>query len=135
MLCTEVTCPTAVRQLFHSSTVERANQGCLLEQARPLRRDPGKTSGQDEASQHDKRDVANDETSCAVVQVATHVISGLADAVSAVQRRSQQLFTPANGLRNPAMAARAATSTASEGIGKLLEAINVASSIIKVRTS
>ena len=32
MLCTEVTCPAAARQLFHSSTVERANQGCLLEQ-------------------------------------------------------------------------------------------------------
>ena len=67
------------------------------------------------------------------MQVATHVISGLADAVGAVQRRSQQLFAPANGLRNPAMAAKAATSTAAEGIGKLLEAINVASSIIKVQ--
>ena len=36
VLCTEATCPTAVRQLFHSSTVERANQGCLLEQVRGL---------------------------------------------------------------------------------------------------
>ena len=60
------------------------------------------------------------------------MISGLADAVGAVQRRSQQLFAPANGLRNPAMAARAASSTAAEGIGRLLEAINAASSIIKV---
>ena len=77
-------------------------------------------------------DAAGAESRCAVVQVATHVIGGLADAVGAVQRRSQQLFTPANGLRNPAMAARAATSTAAEGIGKLLEAINAASSIIKV---
>ena len=65
-------------------------------------------------------------------QVATHAIGGLADAVGAVQRRSQQLFAPANGLRNPAMAARAATTTAAEGIGKLLEAVNAASSIIKV---
>ena len=37
VLCTEVSCPAAVRQLFHSSTVERANQGCLLEQARTAR--------------------------------------------------------------------------------------------------
>jgi len=36
VLCTEVMSPTAVRQLFHSSTVERANQGCLLEQVRIL---------------------------------------------------------------------------------------------------
>ena len=40
VLCTEVTCPTAVRQLFHSSTVERANQGCLLEQVRFYRPNP-----------------------------------------------------------------------------------------------
>ena len=32
VLCTDAACPSAVRQLFHSSTVEQANQGCLLEQ-------------------------------------------------------------------------------------------------------
>ena len=69
------------------------------------------------------------------VQVATHVITGLAGAVAAMQRRAAQPFAPGPTVpRNPATAAKAAFSTAAEGIGKLLEAINVASSIIKVQT-
>ena len=31
-MCTVTACPSAVREIFHSSTAEQANQGCLLEQ-------------------------------------------------------------------------------------------------------
>ena len=67
-------------------------------------------------------------------QVATHVIGGLVGAMQAMQKRSNLAFAPAGAQRSPALAGRAAFSVAAEGIGKLLEAVNVASSMIRVRT-
>lgn len=96
MLSPEGEVAANVRQLFHSSTVQRASTGCLLE------------------------------------QVATHVIGGLFMALEAARRNCDLPFSVPPTQR--ASMGRAAYAVAAEGIGRVLEAINLASNIIKVRT-
>lgn len=77
------------------------------------------------------RSIIHYSTGC-VAQVATHVIGGLVGAMQSMQRRSSLPFSPPGAARSPALAGRAAFTVAAEGIGKLLEAVNVASSMIRV---
>lgn len=96
VVCPEGDRPAAVRALFHSSTVDRASTGCLLE------------------------------------QVATHVIAAIADAVEQARRAAAKPFQPAADMRGPALLNKAAYPVAVEGIGKILAAVNIAASIIRL---
>ena len=61
------------------------------------------------------------------------MISGLVGALQTMRKRSGQAFAPSGaGQRSAAQASKAAFPIAAEGIGKLLEAVNAASSIIRV---
>ena len=62
------------------------------------------------------------------------MISGLVGALQLMRKRSSQAFalSPGAGQRSSAQAAKAAYPVAAEGIGKLLETVNAASSVIKV---
>jgi hypothetical protein len=66
------------------------------------------------------------------VQVASHVIAAIADAVEQARRAAAKPFQPAANMRGPALLNKAAYPVAAEGIGKILAAVNIATSIIRV---
>lgn len=68
-------------------------------------------------------------------QVASHVIAAIADAVEQARRAAAKPFQPTADMRGPALLNKAAYPVAAEGIGKILAAVNTATSIIRVRSS
>ncbi|KAK9823591.1 hypothetical protein WJX72_004079 [[Myrmecia] bisecta] len=97
VLSPAASCASNVRQLFHSSTVDRASTGCLLE------------------------------------QVASHVTGGLAAGLEACTRASAAPYTVAvAGSTLRSAISKAAFTVTQEGLGKVLEAIGVATAIIKL---
>ncbi len=65
--------------------------------------------------------------------MATHVIGALVEAVEQARRAGGRAFQPAPDMRGPALLNKAAFPVAAEGIGKVLAAVNIAASIIRVR--
>ena len=65
-------------------------------------------------------------------QVASHVIAAIADAVEQARRAAAKPFQPTADMRGPALLNKAAYPVAAEGIGKILAAVNTATSIIRV---
>jgi hypothetical protein len=65
-------------------------------------------------------------------QVASHVIAAIAEAVEQARRAAAKPFQPTADMRGPALLNKAAYPVAAEGIGKILAAVNTATSIIRV---
>lgn len=62
------------------------------------------------------------------------MIAAIADAVEQARRAAAKPFQPAADMRGPALLNKAACPIAVEGIGKILAAVNIAASIIRVRS-
>lgn len=62
------------------------------------------------------------------------MIAAIADAVEQARRAAAKPFQPATDMRGPALLNKAAYPVVAEGIGKILAAVSVASSIIRVRS-
>ncbi len=82
-----------------------------------------------------KQLTCDDGTTHHAMQVATHVIGALMEAVETARKAAAKPFVPAPDMRAPALLNKAAYPIAAEGIGKVLGAVSIAASIIRVRAA